>query len=134
LSVTYTDIQPSAKFAFPRSYIKGIQILDYDDDIVWTANVAVVSIVIPGFTGTHTFIFRENFFEWNSNVYTLDYPLERVFYVQPPDPVEHDTPVSCDVHWDINQIFPVIRYAIPGAPVTLPAHPLPPAPPDWWSG
>lgn len=134
MPVTYSSIVPSAKFAFPRSYIKGVQIGDYDDDIVWTENVAVVSINIPGFVGTHTFIFQEEFWEWNSNCYTLDFPLERVFYVQPPDPVEHDTPVDLILIQAVNEPRTVLRYSIPGAPIILQAHTLPPAPADWWSG
>lgn len=124
---------PQCKFWFPRSYLKGVQVSDYEANISWDVNVATVTLTIP-VTYYHVFVFNPILWDWNSNTYSLDYILEDMYYFVPPDPTHIQTPV--DIAW-VNGPPPIgsyIRVAIPAAPLNLPIHLLPPGPSNWWSG
>jgi hypothetical protein len=122
---------PSHDFNFNRGYVTEIA-LQHDGDwtIVWTDNVAVLTY--QPFYVVLTLTINPKVFEWSSNVYSLDYVVERDFYIFPPDPVEHDMPIA--VAWTVQpgHYRPLIAINPVNAGTNLYYHTLPPAPDDYW--
>jgi len=74
--------QPSQKFAMPRSYLWGISLKWAASHIYWTDNQVLVwdptdTIFYFGL------IFKEEFWEWSSNRWTVDWVMDQAWYVDP---------------------------------------------------
>jgi len=119
---------PQAKFAIPRSYVRGIDVfLGPNALVVWTDNDCFFQdLSNPSVTG-HLIIAPE-FVPWSSNRYTLDFlPLEW-YYVIAPSPVQNPanfylnwgSTVVCSDNYFVFNIFGVgtvrYRHELPGPP------------------
>lgn len=124
---------PQCKFWFNRGYLRGVQVADYETGISWAVNVATVTLTVP-FVYHHIFVFNPILWAWNSNVYSLDFILDDMYYLLPNDPTHYQTPVTLEFLADLVGQSPYIRVGIPFAPFNLPYHPVPPSPSGWWSG
>jgi len=125
---------PMAKAFTPRSYIKEIA-------LGWIAGVTVVSASNPYEWLEHTYggyrVFmrlKANYFTWNSNEYSLDYPLDD-FYAIEPVSGNHVALGLVEVGLGYSPTHPslVLTFALGGTSdyyfQTLPA-----APPSYWLG
>jgi len=117
---------------FPRSYIKTFA-------LQWTGDQTLVSGPNPWIYEEHTFggyrfhiKFKDNFYTWSSNVYSLDYIIEDLWA---------ETPI---IHVPINAGTVVVGLGANATDgrgvgvVVAPSlgsfiqHALPPPPPDYW--
>lgn len=133
-SVMYTPICfPQPKFAFPRSYAiefgmsaDGFPVTQIDN--LWRIDYgSPVSVLVYA-------RMRENVFEWSSNVYTLDYVWDDLWYTLPPDPTP--LPYLANFVWATNPNTGVKVLLLDPTHLGSVAElfPLPPSPTGWWSG
>lgn len=122
---------PSQKFAFPRAYIHRVGTRANTSIPLWTGRR--LDLYDPP-TGTiaWTLIFKEDFWNWNSNRWTLDWVLEASFNTYGTPPTDHALdmfvwyvvdPLTGQGTIEISPFF--------GQPYLF-AHDLPPAPPGYW--
>jgi len=69
---------PSARFAFPRSYINELCIARYGDTVTQAANIFTIHAVPPDPTVVKL-VMRGNVFVWSSNRVTLDYVFSEAY-------------------------------------------------------
>lgn len=97
-------------------------------DTTWT-----IEGVYTGITTDQVMTFKPEFFNWNSNRYTIDWVLSDYYYVNHPggplatlplNPQIHFRPGSRRLYLSLDSLgFPDLYYLD-----------LPPAPDGWWSG
>lgn len=128
---TFT-FRPQAKFWSPRSYFKGVAfgwvpgytILEEGNPFLFEEHV---------FGGYRLFVrFKSNWWNWQSNSYTLDYAYED-FYAIAPDHVTHVAAGAVDVGLGFSALVP--SYHFTANLYTTPEFKLfelPPAPADYW--
>jgi hypothetical protein len=123
---------PSPRYNFPRSYIKGFALF-------WLPGLTVLAAGNPFIFEEHTYggyhlhlKFRDNFWDWNSNRYTLDYIVED-YYQTPPGSSTPETVGLLNVTQTLNIDHPSTHIFFQQAfgSETL-WFDLPPAPPSYW--
>jgi hypothetical protein len=84
---------PSPRFAFPRSYIRGIAVNVTANDVALTDNIVTFS---DPSNPNVTFQFRiwSHVYAWTTNRYTLDFVIDESFYKVAPSPTENPMPFS----------------------------------------
>jgi hypothetical protein len=114
-----------------RSYLWGIDIR-VNLDVTQDGRTFVLGATYP-FGQKYTIVLKEKFYNWSSNNYTLDYPIEESYYENLADPNRY--PMSFGLAYFAADDFgrPVIVFF----PFNLPfvdSHyrEFPPAPSDYW--
>lgn len=130
MAVTFN---PSAKYAFPRSYIRGIQ-----PNLVSTWFVELTSNPITlrfngagGFWQRIQIWVRPEFWDWSSNTYTLDYIITRINTFTSTGSANEITTYAIFLSSGCNATNLYFRVVIPGF-TRLAQVNLPPAPPSYW--
>jgi hypothetical protein len=122
-----------AKFAFPRSYIAGIQ-----PNLVntWFVELTTNPITLR-FNGTGGFWQRiqihiaPEFWDWNSNCYTMDFVITRINTFTSAGAANEITTYTVGLSSGCSATRYYIRVAIPGF-TRLAQVNLPPTPPSYW--
>jgi hypothetical protein len=116
---------PDAKFAFPRSYIQGIQIGIGDGWIIEeTGNPFLAHYSIVGFDQFIRVTMDNRFYVWSSNIYTLDFVFTEMvtWFTGSPIPVpfandvrfcQRDNPLCQDICIDLPGATKVFRVLLP---------------------
>lgn len=79
---------PSQKFAFPRSYMQRVGTRAGSAAALWTGRR--VDLYDPGSGVVYwTLVFKQRFWEWSSNRYTLDWVLEEAYNTYGTPPANH---------------------------------------------
>lgn len=123
---------PNAKFAVPRSYLRGIW-LSFDTPAIvsWSDNaVNFADSAMPVVTGRIAFL--PEFWAWNSNRYTLDFTIIESWYSFNGGVTQIPLPYCLTWYHD-NDMSTYLVYG-PFCAVGTGAfkHDMPPAPPDYW--
>lgn len=121
---------PQCQFYSPRSYYQNL----------WFTTGGWPSTFVDGtftlFVGsplvyTEVLVLRPNFYEWNSNFYSLDYIVEQVYYFVPSG---SPSPAGVGVAYYPDQDVPasgiLFDFIATGTPWTK--YNLPAAPPEYW--
>jgi hypothetical protein len=123
---------PQAKFAMPRSYVRGIALgISPDWEIYDTGNPIRAKAVLPSFTAFQDTYIEPRFFDWNSNSYTLDFVFTSCLFYIPGivAPLEQSNQVEF-VRRANETCFYVALY-VSGATKIFYID-LPPSPTDYW--
>jgi len=72
---------PSAKFAFPRSYVEMVGLRAGYATAIWSGRSVDLIEPISGAIYWRT-VFNERFWDWSSNRYTLDFAVEECYYFE----------------------------------------------------
>lgn len=122
---------PQAKFAFNRGYLRQIALYDRSSSVVMVDNlITCFSTDLPGLQ--LSYLINPKVWEWNTNVYTLDFVLCDAWYQYDAEPFHHE--------WGANVTFDKggdpVRWelrieALFSSPIRT-TLPIPPAPPDYW--
>jgi hypothetical protein len=123
---------PSPDFAFPRSYVRGIDMYFGPNAlVVWTGNDCFFQDLSNPNVSGH-FVILPQFVAWSSNRYTLGFLPQEFYYQVFPDPTE--IPASFYLNWgatvDGSDFYIVVN--IFGAGTVRHRHELPSAPADYW--
>jgi len=121
--------------AIVRSYVWGLQVGAYAG---WALEVATNPIVVwdqaPGTSWQRLhFKIRDVFWSWSSNVYTLDYVVERAWNTFGYMPGEYDTPAYAAFLGGIVPGCPAVQIDAGGPTVLFPVA-LPAPPTGYWRG
>lgn len=123
---------PAPKFAFPRSYLRGIRLaFNSDAVIVWAG--AQVDFLDPPSGVDGRIIFDPRLIVWSSNSYSLDFCVIESWFRIPPSPSQ--LPLDFTLEWFDQPSFG--RYIVfepfgsVGSGTFL--HDLPGAPPSYWN-
>ncbi len=123
---------PQAKFAFPRSYVWGVQIQSGAALAVWTDNHMDLIDTMTSYV-YWSLTFDPRFWGWSSNRWTLDFVLTEAYYTVPPSPTHLDLPVTVSWRTDwIQNVFPVINVAAFGTGGTFQFKQLAHQPSSYW--
>lgn len=82
-----------AKFNFPRSYIPTFDVLVDADDVMDSGGHITFSDPLNPNVQFHIVIW-ENFYEWTSNKYTIDFVIEESYYQILPAPTLNPMPFT----------------------------------------
>jgi hypothetical protein len=121
---------PGDKFAFPRSYIYGIEIRHDPPAPIWSTNH--VEFIIAGFPDALCKVdFAPEFSPWSSNRYTLDFLVTNATYEYPPNPAVFNLP-----YYIVYRVVPEVGRGCVQIDVTYGAlytvHALQAAPSGYW--
>ena len=121
--------------AIVRSYVWGWQVGAYLGWILGeTTNPLTVSFTpAPGITQTLHFKIRDNVWDWSSNVYSLDYWVERAWNTYSFIPGEFDTPGYAVWIPDTSLQCPVVLVHA-GSPSVYFSGAMPRGPDTYWRG
>lgn len=123
---------PQGQFNFPRSYVAGVWLsFDTGSLVSWFTNR--VTFLDPSHTVFGTILFAPEFWDWSSNVYSMDFLILESWYSFPPSPVEIPLPFRLIYYLDPLDNVPYFVYQ-PFSAIGTGAfkHLLPPAPPTYW--
>jgi len=123
---------PNAKFAIPRHYIKGLQIsIGNGWEITDTGNPAIAHYDGGWYQQFIEINILPAFFEWSSNIYSLDYVFDNLFTYYDFDTTHNHfaNRVGFSSGCDATALY--IHIFLPGA-VKLFQWDLPPAPSTFW--
>lgn len=122
---------PSAQFALPRSYIRGICI-QIDAVVTQTENEFTFPDGINPLI-TYHINWDSRFWEWSSDRWTLDYMLTGVYYSVSGGAPRIDVPFGCQYFLRDENLSPyVIVNPFSAAWSQFHYYELPPAPPGYW--
>lgn len=82
---------PQPQFAFPRSFLEGIEIRHDLTSPSWSGSLCSFWIAGPP-DALCKVKFKDEFIPWSSNRYTLDWIVEWATYEYPPNPATADLP------------------------------------------
>jgi len=121
---------PQPKFAFPRSYVRGVAIQIVSGVVVQTGRF--FQLQNPPDPTLYFIVFNEKFWDWSSNRYTLDFVVEESYYQ--PGGVGSYVPMPFLVTYYTNtpDYSPYLVYSPFSSPGGITYYQLPPAPPDYW--
>jgi hypothetical protein len=122
---------PSAKFAFPRSYVRGFCVR-VNAPVTFTTNKAIFfDAGNPNIRYTIETDIR--FYNWSSNRYTLDFIITESYYQTLPNVAK--TAVPYRVTWIISPVNKSVYLEyLPYSAAFIPRYytDYPPAPPSYW--
>lgn len=123
---------PGPDFAFPRSYVKGIDMFFGPGALViWTANECFFQdLTNPAVTGK--FIIKPEFVPWSSNRYTFAWLPVEWYYTISPNPTQ--VPVNFFANWGatVPGSDNYLVFNIFGVGTVRYRHDLPAAPSSYW--
>jgi len=122
---------PSAKFAFPRSYIYEIVIARYGDTITQSGMTFTIHAVPPDLT-TATIVFDSLFGIWSSNKRTLDYCVKEFYYQVGGVGTQNPLPFTLSYTLSPFTQRPCLRFEWSGGSPDFQRFALVPAPADYW--
>jgi len=96
-SISYV---PQAKAWFPRSYITTLKVHTNHVNVPSFADGLITWVHSPLDAVTGYTKIRDNVYDWNSNVYSLDFVVEYWYYVISPSPVEFEWGGEISITWD----------------------------------
>lgn len=130
-SFTYSQ---SAKFWTPRSYFKGVA-FGWVPGWTVTAEGNPFLLLEHSFGGYQVFCrFKTDWYAWQSNDYTMDFPLED-FYAIAPITGAHVSVGLVLVGLGFSALYPSWYYTLEFFPTPeYKLFNLPPGPPDYWLG
>lgn len=123
---------PAGNFAFPRSYISGIQIATAGFALTQMGNSFALNFQ-PTYVTIFYFSFTNEFYDSSTNAYTLDHIVETMYYKQFPTDTEHALPYGLrwvrlsTTHHPVLQFAPNLNYDNL-VDVAFPANP-----PGYWT-
>lgn len=121
---------PGGRFAFPRSYIRGVAVQIVAGVINRVANVWTLQN--PPDPTLYTFVLDARFYQWNSNRWTLDYMVYESYYQ--PGGVGALVPMPFLLTYYINPAnkSPYVIFSPFSSPGGLTYFDLPTAPGGYW--
>lgn len=127
----YRGSNKGGRFAFPRSYIKGILVSDQAPNIVRVGNF--IHTIIDASVGYG--IWYEvygNFWDWNSNRYTLDFPVIDCWWEYGFNGIHHPQAYATNWTYFGSPPLPYFEIANPFIQTDHVVLPLESAPEDYW--
>ncbi len=122
---------PNGRFTMPRSYV-GAFVLNVTATVVQTDGL--FEFTDPTNPNGHFRVKVDSrFWDWSSNVWTLDWIIEESAYHYLPDPTFHPMYFSLDYTTYGPSVIPTVKFYPFG--LIFPdnhLYQLPPAPPDYW--
>ena len=91
---------PQAKAWFPRSYITMLKVHTNHVNVPSFADGLITWVHSPLDAVTGYTKIRDNVYDWNSNVYSLDFVVEYWYYTISPSPTEFEWGGEISITWD----------------------------------
>jgi len=121
---------PQAKFAFPRSYIRGIGIQIVSGTITPITNGWVLQN--PPSPALYYVVLEDRFWDWSSNAYTLDFVVKESYWTPDGSPSYVPMPFLVTYYTDTPNKSPYLIYSPFSSPGGVTYFELPSAPPGYW--
>lgn len=123
---------PSAKFAFPRSYVA--KVVCHSAGFLLTQDVNKFTLDFrPTYPSVYHWTFDLYWWLWSSNVRSLDHIITESYYVNEPDPTQ--IPLNFGLYWVRYppDNLPTVRFAPNLSSVEPVFFDLPTYPPGYWA-
>ena len=91
---------PQAKAWFPRSYITMLKVHTNHVNVPSFSDGLITWVHSPLDAVTGYTKIRDNVYDWNSNVYSLDFVVEYWYYTISPSPTEFEWGGEISIAWD----------------------------------
>jgi len=124
---------PGGKFAFPRSYLRGIW-LSFDTPAIvnWLGStVNFADSATPVVTGRISF--APAFWTWTSNRYTLDFTIIESWYSFNAGVTQIPLPFALTWYYDDDMSTYLVYNPFSAVGTGAFKHDMPPAPPGYWN-
>lgn len=130
--IAFSTFTPGAKFAFPRSYIRSIAVVDRSTDVDFVDNEIIVhSTDLPDLS-LH-YVLEPRFLPFSSNAYTLDFVVCDAFYTFAPTYTPNNWAFNTTYEINPNDLKPMIVISAAFSALYRTYLSIPQPPDDWWS-